>query len=345
MAAEPKELVIAQIGHRETPHIPYTIGFEGDVAERLDLHYGGTWWRELVDSAIRHVPGPDLGVPPASVMPVRDLHGSLWRSDRRPVHLEEPALKEPSFEGYTFPDMGQVFPLGWEEEAWRYIRAHPDHFLVGGFGFGLFERTWTLRGFNDSLMDAIADPCFYDELVERIAVHQMAIIERLLCLPVDGIMFSDDWGYQRGVILGPERWRRFIKPRLARQYQRVHRSGKYTVSHCCGSVADIMPDLIDIGLDVLESVQPEAMDPYELKRRYGREITFWGGLGSQSTIPFGTPEEIRQEVDRLCREMGRGGGYILGPAKALQPETPTENAAAVVESFLAQAGLRLQPAR
>jgi uroporphyrinogen decarboxylase len=113
------------------------------------------------------------------------------------------------------------------------------------------------------------------------------------------------------------------------------------LSHCCGSIADIMPDVIEIGLDVYESVQPEARnnDPYELKRRYGDQIAFWGGLGSQSTIPFGTPGQIGAEVTRLCREMGRGGGYILAPAKALQPETPTENAAAVVEAFLQQAGV------
>jgi uroporphyrinogen decarboxylase len=154
-------------------------------------------------------------------------------------------------------------------------------------------------------------------------------------------MFADDWGYQRGVLLGPERWRRVLKPRLARFYARVHQAGKYTLSHCCGSVTDILPDIIEIGLDVLESVQPEAdkMKPYELKRCFGKHITFWGGLGSQSIIPFGTTDEIRTEVTRLCREMGKGGGYILSPAKPLQPETPTQNAAAIIESFLHQAGV------
>lgn len=107
-------------------------------------------------------------------------------------------------------------------------------------------------------------------------------------------------------------------------------------SHSCGSVAAIVPDLIEIGLDVLESVQPEAadMNPYELKRRFGRDICFWGCLGSQSTIPFGTPASIQAEVARLKREMSRGGGYILAPAKPLQPETPTENAVAIVEAFI-----------
>jgi uroporphyrinogen decarboxylase len=109
------------------------------------------------------------------------------------------------------------------------------------------------------------------------------------------------------------------------------------LSHCCGSVADILPDLIETELDVLESVQPEAMDPYDLKKQYSQEITFWGGLGSQTTIPFGTPKDIHGEVQKLCREMGKGGGYILAPSKALQPETPTENAAAVVEAFIEQA--------
>jgi uroporphyrinogen decarboxylase len=206
---------------------------------------------------------------------------------------------------------------------------------------GLFERSWTLRGFNESLVDSAAHEDFYLELVDRVAEHQMSIVERLLEFPVDGIMFGDDWGYQRGVLLGAERWRRLLKPYYARMYARVHEAGRYVLSHCCGSVRDIMPDIIEIGLDVLQSVQPEpeGMDPYQLKGDFGDQITFWGGLGSQSTIPFGTPREIRAEIARLCREMGRGGGYILSPAKPLQPETSTENAVAVLEGFLEQAGV------
>ena len=99
-----------------------------------------------------------------------------------------------------------------------------------------------------------------------------------------------------------------------------------------------MPDLIEIGLDVLESVQPEAagMNPYQLKAQWGDKIVFWGCLGSQSTIPFAAPQAIKSEIQKLCQEMGKGGGYILSPAKALQPETPTENAVAVFEAFTNQ---------
>jgi uroporphyrinogen decarboxylase len=138
------------------------------------------------------------------------------------------------------------------------------------------------------------------------------------------------------VTLGAERWRRFLKPRWAQLFAATHEAGKLVLCHSCGSVVEIIPDLIEIGLDVLESCQPEAegMNPYALKRRFGRDLTFWGGLGTQSTIPFGTPAEIRAEVAKLKREMARGGGYILAPAKPLQPETPTANAVAVFESFV-----------
>jgi uroporphyrinogen decarboxylase len=155
---------------------------------------------------------------------------------------------------------------------------------------------------------------------------------------VNAVFLADDWGDQRGVLIGPERWRKVLKPRLARLYQACHDRGKLTISHCCGNVTDIMDDLVEVGLDVLECVQPEAMDPYELKRRWGDKITFWGGLGSQSTIPFGTPETIDAEVARLCREMGKGGGYLLASSKELQPETSAENALAVLEAFLRHSG-------
>jgi uroporphyrinogen decarboxylase len=339
-----KELVVAQIQHVETEQVPYTLSFEGDVAERLDVYYGDPGWRDLIKDAIVRVPAPEMVYDRTAERYDTDRFGSTWRVDRRPFHLVELALKEPSLQGYMFPEVDAIFDQVWKAEALEFIEDNRDRFLVSSFGFGLFERTWALRGFDGALMDAAAEPDFYDELVGQVADHQMEILEHLLELPIDGVMFSDDWGYQQGVLLGPDRWRRFLKPRLARMYARVHAAGKVVLSHCCGSIVDIMPDAIEIGLDVLESVQPEArgMNPYALKRRYGDAITFWGGLGSQSTIPFATPGEIKDEVSRLCREMGRNGGYILAPAKSLQPETPTENAAAVVEAFLQQSGVSIR---
>jgi uroporphyrinogen decarboxylase len=187
-------------------------------------------------------------------------------------------------------------------------------------------------------MDFIAEPEFVEEALDRLTELYLQFVAYTVDLPIDGILFGDDWGDQRGVIIGPERWRKFLKPRWAKIYEAVHAGGKIVMSHSCGSVVEIIPDLIDIGLDVLESVQPEAagMNPYALKKQYGNDITFWGCLGSQSTIPLGTPDEVTREIRHLAAEMGKGGGYIMAPAKPLQPETPTENAVAIIEAFVNQ---------
>ena len=103
---------------------------------------------------------------------------------------------------------------------------------------------------------------------------------------VDGVILDGDWGDQRGIMLGPERWRRFIKPRLARLYERIRRAGKYTLHHSCGNVRDVIPDLIEIGLDVLQSVQPEAMDPHELKREFGKDLCLLGWSAFPAPHPF-----------------------------------------------------------
>jgi len=271
---------------------------------------------------------------------VRDAFGGLWRDDRRPWHLVEPALNTPSFEGYAWPAAEQLMGdiQARVADARRACVAKADSLRIISIGWGLFEHSWRIRGFEEALTDAVIRPDFYGELLDRLADLFVAFVNVWADVPADAIMFGDDWGYQQGVILGPERWRTLIKPRWARVYEAVHAQGKIVISHCCGSIVDIMPDIVEIGLDVLESVQPEprGMNPYELKRCWGDQITFWGALGSQSTIQFGSPKEIHAEVRRLCAEMGRGGGYILAPAKSLQPGTPLENAVAVVEAFTSQ---------
>jgi uroporphyrinogen decarboxylase len=342
----PKKCVVAQINHKETSPVPYTLPFETpELMGQLDDYYGDAAWRKKIVNHIQEAPLPHplLGIPgerTGEADLLTDLFGARWAMHKRPAHLIEPPLKEPSLAGYAFPDVDACFIPGWEEQVQVFVNENPDRFIVASPGFGIFERTWVLRGFEDMLADVATESAFYAKLVETITDHQLEIVDRMVQAPLDGILFSDDWGYQRGVLIGASRWRRFIKPHLKRLYDRVHQSGKVALNHVCGSVREIMPDIIEIGLDVLESVQPEAagMNPYELKAEFGAEITFWGGLGSQSTIPYGTPQEIKQEVLRLVEDMGAGGGYILAPAKGIQPETPVENMAALVESFTAQRG-------
>ena len=247
----------------------------------------------------------------------------------------EPGLKTPSFRGYAFPTGGAFLDSGAKAEVERRISESPDSFTIVTTGLCLWQ-SWYVRGFEETLMDCVLEEDFYTDLLDRMTELCLGWIEACADIPADGIMMGDDWGDQRGILIGPERWRKFFKPRYARIFEAIHDQGKVALMHCCGSVADIMDDIVEIGLDVLESVQPEAagMNPYELKRGWGDKITFWGCLGSQSTIPFGTPTELREEIQRLRRDMSKGGGYIMAPAKPLRPETPTENAIVLVEEFL-----------
>ena len=336
-----RQHVLDQIHHRPTRPVPYTLPIEKPMAARLDTHYGGQQWRNKIKPYMVTVtPINTIARTAISETHGRDIYGTLWRTDRRPIHLETPALEKPSFQGYEFPRFEDFLDPECEEICREICRNNPDKFLVGSIPWGLFERSWTIRGYENALTDVAAEPAFYEELLDRLTELYLSFVERVVAYPVDGIFFGDDWGDQRGVILGPERWRKLIKPRWARIYEAVHAAGKITMSHCCGSVAEIMGDIVEMGLDVLESVQPEAegMIPYQLKEQWGDKITFWGGLGSQSILPFGSPQQIKQEVTKLCREMAKGGGYILAPAKPLQLETPIQNAVAAIEAFNNQDG-------
>jgi uroporphyrinogen decarboxylase len=339
MSISQKERVIAQINHIETDRVPYHLAFDPGsfIEERLDDYYGSDAWRRQIDNAIFQLPLPSMEINlDLGEKRYTDAYGSEWRLDLRPYSLEKPALSGPSLDGYSFPKVDDLFDDDFESKALEIIEREKDRFLVAAYGFGLFERSWVLRGFENVLMDVVVNTDFYEELLDKLLDHQMEILDRLLKLPVDGIWFFDDWGYQQGVLIGPDRWRKLFKPRYEALYRRTHDSGKYVLTHCCGCIEEILDDVIEIGLDVYQSVQPEPKNnnPYDLKKKFGDKITFWGGLGSQGLIPHGTPAEIKYEVNRLCQNMSIGGGYILGPAKEIQPETPNENIAAIVEAFI-----------
>ncbi len=333
----PKEIVLDQIHHKSTPKTPYTLSYEETIGRQIDEHYGSAEWRSSFVPYIVGVGAVDTDYKKdIGDGRVRDAYGGIWRTDRRPWHLESPPLISPSLDGYEFPKPDAFFRPEWKEKARKTCEEHPDSFIIGHLGWGLFERSWNLRGFENALVDSAVEPRFYEDMLDHLTELYLAFVDYTADLPVDGILFGDDWGDQRGVILGPDRWRRLIKPRWKRIYDAVHAAGKIVMSHSCGSVAEIIPDIIEIGMDVLESVQPEAagMNPYELKRKFGRSITFWGCLGSQSTIGQGTPERIKDEIEHLAEDMAKDGGYILAPSKPLQPGTPTENAVAVVEALM-----------
>ena len=182
------------------------------------------------------------------------------------------------------------------------------------------------------MIDMLEAPEFVDELLDAIADFDCAVGGESLRHDIDGVKFGDDWGQQNGLIFGGRLWRRFIKPRLARMYGMVKRAGKAVLIHSCGRLQELFPELIELGLDVFNPFQPEAMDPYEMKKQFGDKLTFLGGMSVQRLLPFGTPQEIRDEACRLMEHVGRGGGFIIAPSHDMPGDIPIENMVAFIET-------------
>ncbi len=332
-----REAVISEINHKETWPMPYTLDWSPEAAEALSRYYGRDDWSHHVANYIRGVTAPGGGMP-VDPGEARDAYGTLWLAGPEVQMVIGPAIKDTSdIASYRFPDPQSLYPAERRAAAVQDV-ANTDCFTTVAVGLGVFERAWALRGMEGLLSDVAAEPGAAEMLFERVTEFQLGLLDLMLDLPVDAIRFSDDWSDQRGVMIGADRWRRMLKPCVAKLYAKAKSAGKFTVQHCCGNLSEIVPDLAEIGLDVLQSLQPAAMDVYKLKRDYGRDITFWGGLGSQSILPYGTPDEIRAEVKKLAAQMGAGGGYILGTAKAILADTPPANFAACLESFLEYSG-------
>jgi len=326
---EPRTHVREAFQHRAPAVLPYQWDMVPAVRDAVDARLGGPRWRESLTVFLH---GTDFPFPHRADRPdgtYVDAYGAVWESSDI-QHLVQPALAEPSLEGLAWPDVDAL----WNAHADRMrqqLAEHPERYKMAGFDAGLFERAWALRGFAETLMDMAADPAFATALFDAILEHQLRIVEKLVTLDVDAIWFSDDWGHQHGSIMGPGLWRRYIKPRQARLNELVHRAGKKAIQHCCGSVMELLPEIVEIGVDGLHPVQPEANDPFAVKRQFGRDLLLWGGGPSQSLIPFGTPAAIRDRFRRLREVLGADGGYICAPSKTMLDETPVDNAIATVE--------------
>jgi uroporphyrinogen decarboxylase len=168
----------------------------------------------------------------------------------------------------------------------------------------------------------------------------LPIIEQQLALGVDGFYFADDWGTKTGLIFSPKMWRRFLKPRLALMYQRCQEAGVVVGQHSDGTVGELFPDLIEIRLQVFNPLSPSVMDPDTVKKRYGHQLTFYGGIDVEHTLPFGTPQEVREEMRSMAKIMGQGGGYILQSSHTILEDVPMENIVAYIEEVRDMAGVQ-----
>jgi uroporphyrinogen decarboxylase len=221
-------------------------------------------------------------------------------------------------------------------EAQRVIREYKDEYwIVGGTVNTIFETAWALRGLETTLMDLVRNPDLAETLFDIPFNYHLTVAKRLVEMGVDMIQLGDDMGTQEAMLISPDMWRRFLKPRMATfisALKRINSEVKIDY-HSDGVIYPIIPDLIEIGVDVLNPVQPKCMDPEKLKDAYGSRLCFRGSIDEQYTLPFGTPGEVEEEVLTRLRKLGRNGGLIIGPAHIVQLDTPLENFWAMVNTI------------
>lgn len=195
-----------------------------------------------------------------------------------------------------------------------------------------------LRGVADILMDLAANPEIAHYLFDRIAGFYLEYARRTFEAAGDGIdifFMGDDFGTQKNLFMAPQMWREFLRPNFKALIDLGHRYGYKVAHHSCGSIKPIIPDFIECGVDILNPVQPEVqnMDRRELKRQFGDKLSFHGSISIQKTMPFGTPEDVRNEVKERFSTLGEGGGFIFCTAHNIQVDTPIHNVLALFEAY------------
>jgi len=344
-----REIVLKALHHEQPDRTPWNLSFTEPALAKLADHYDDPrltdprFFDEWMGNHFRVVrpqsPGQFHGLE-EEVSPGhwRDGWGIIW--DTRGLYGEgewgrpvNAVLPEPTLAGYTVPD-----PLGPEGFAHypSFVEENQDYFLIGFEGH-LFEVAWALRGLEDFMMDLVLHQDFVRDLLDCITEHYLGVIELSLAYDIDAFYFGDDLGSQTmGLLMGPDLWRRFFKPCMARLFAPIKEAGKFVFLHSDGQVDAIFEDLIEIGLDVYNPLQPEIRDVFEVKRRYGGRLCFYGGIGIQDLLPSGTPQQVKAEVRRMIEELGRDGGYILGAAHSVMADVPVENLVALVETVREQ---------
>jgi len=221
------------------------------------------------------------------------------------------------------------------DEAQRTIAARgAKYFVAPNIGTCLFERAWSLRGFDALLMDMVERPEWVEELLDRIAAIQIALAKRFIAAGVDGGYFGDDYGAQRSMLFSPRLWRRLIKPRLAAMFAVFLDAGLPVILHSDGDIRAILPDLVEIGLTTLNPVQPEVLEHAWLHREYGSKLSFYGGISTQGVLPTGNAETIRAATIACARELApEGTGLLLGPSHRMQSDIPPRSVDAMLEAF------------
>jgi uroporphyrinogen decarboxylase len=227
---------------------------------------------------------------------------------------------------YRFP-FDRVDPL---VDLMTPVMKFADNYFVGcDVSPCVFEMWWRLRGMETTLMEMVLKPQLTQEMMTRSTELSIALSEAACQrFDLDWLWLGDDAGGQRSMLMSPQLWRDMVKPLLQQNAEVGKRHGIWVAFHSCGAIRPIIGDLIEIGVDVLNPIQCNCpgMNPLELKKEFGRELAFMGGVDTQGVLPHGTADQVRQATAELVEGMTTdGGGYVLAASHTVPPETPDEN--------------------
>ncbi|MCX7803674.1 MAG: hypothetical protein N3A38_00655 [Planctomycetota bacterium] len=350
MAMTSRERVLMAVEHREPDRLPVTFDAEKEVIETLMKHFGVSTRDEVWDAL--HVDTRLVGA--------RHNHPRIRREgdisyDFWGIGSKEQAYSRGTYSEYCiFPlaDMETVAGIeGYEwptpeeltfEPLFEARERNPDKAIIAHISHGGYFKACHMRGQEKFLEDLVARPDIAEAIIRKVMEYTFPAVEKM-CREAgrafDIYYIADDFCTARGPMISPGMFRRLIKPYLARLAEIVHSHGKKFLLHVCGAVRPLMKDLIEAGVDILEPIQTSAagMEPEGLKRDFGERLTFYGSIDLINVLSKGSREDVRREVLKNFRILGRGGGFIVGPGHTyIQPDVPLENILTMYETAYAE---------
>jgi len=344
-----RERVRLALAHQETDRIPIAMvcaGINPPAYAELERYLQ----RERSLSVEAYL-GPLIDirqVGPQYIGPALEPNEDIWGVRRKLVSYGSGGYDEIEHYPLAFAqDAGDLSKHHWPSADWfdytvlpariRALQARGPYCVMVANG-NIFESSWYMRGFERMFLDMMLNPELVHGIMGRVTDFYVDYFTRILSAApgeIDLVFTADDVGSQKGLLMSRALWEEFIKPYHVRLNRAIHQfEGVKVIYHTDGAVMEIVDGLIDMGIDVLQALQFSAkgMDPALLKERFGDRLCFEGGASVQTTLPFGSVADVQEEVQRLIRVLGKGGGYILGPSHAIQAGTPPENIVALFDT-------------
>lgn len=342
----------------ETPdRPPLYVSFTPQIAQKLSFHLGQPYEEPLDSMLSTRASHMDLltkmGVDAVGIAacapankPTITLPNGLMKNEWGMVFKDTGLYNEfyklplvhaqtaKDIEAYNFPD---PFARGrWDAAQKTIDRYGKTHGIIADLETTLFETAWYLTGLEKFLIDMMMEAEYINPLLDKIQFIHTEYGKKMIEMGADVLWCGDDFGSQSSLMMDQDTFRRVFKPRIKEmfaEFRKVNPNIKLAW-HSCGAIKPLIPDFIEIGLDILNPIQPLAadMEPQLLKDEFGKDFIFFGGICVQDLLPNGTPESINAEVSRRTEILGKNGGYIVAPAHNIQDDTPEENVKALFDA-------------